>query len=105
MPQCDLKAVLYMQKSASLEIEKLKCIFKSVLNQDLRVFLGGDFFSKALCRAVSSHHMNNRDIGLLVLEMPSSFSYATESFYWDLSSPDISFLLSFSAQVYIFQHQ
>lgn len=37
--------------------------------------------------------MNNGDIGLLVLEMPSSFSYAKESFYWDLSSPDISLLL------------
>lgn len=37
--------------------------------------------------------MNNRDIGLLVLEMPSSFSYAEESFYWDLNSPDISLLL------------
>lgn len=66
-----------------------------MLNQDLTVFLGGDFFSKALSRAVSSYHMNNRDIGLLVLEMPSSFSYAKESFYWDLSSPDISLFALF----------
>lgn len=67
-----------------------------MLNRDLRVFLGGVFFSQALCRAVFSYHMNNRDIGLLVLEMPSSFSYAEESFYWDLGSPDISLLLCFS---------
>lgn len=95
-----LKAIAYAHKWASLDIVRLKCIFKSVLNQDLRVLLGGNFFSKALCRAVSSYHMNNQDVGLLELEMPSSFSYAGESFHWNLSSPDISLLLCFSTTVF-----
>lgn len=80
-PDAAPRTMVCAPKPASLEVVRLKYIFKSVLNQDLRVFLGGDFFSKALCRAVCSYHMNNRDIGLLVLEMPSSFSYAEESFY------------------------
>lgn len=84
-----------IRTQVSVTRDRLKCIFKSVLNQDLRVFLGGDFSSKALCGAASSYHMNNRDIGLLELEMPSSFSYAEESFHWNLVSPDISLLLCF----------